>query len=303
MEKNYINYIHPYLKELSPLEAIATPAKADYSTGKYKAVIFDIYGTLLISASGDVDKASYSASMIKKALLAANFKIINDTEESYDIIYSSYNECLKAHHQKGKDEGRPYPEVNILEVTKDALKKAEEEGRIEATEDSDIKLFNFVFELQTNHVWPMPQMQNVIKTLGESDLLLGIVSNAQYYTPVIMNHFLYGEEIDTDVIAPFKKELCVYSYQELRGKPDTALFEKLVPELASLGITPEEALFVGNDMLKDIYTASQVGFKTVFFAGDQRAYRLHEGDVRCDGLKADYTITKLSQLLEIVGLK
>ena len=303
MERIYIKSIRPYLKALEPLQAIPTPAKSKIAKGDYKAIIFDIYGTLLISASGDVDKADYSSSMIKKALIAADIEVLIDNNETYDSIYASYNTCIKAHHKLGLEAGRPYPEVDIVEVSKDALKIANDQGLIKLSNTSDIILFNFVFELQTNKIWPMPGMQDLINTLGESALELGIVSNAQFYTPVIMNHLLHDKEIDGSVIAPFNKDLCVYSYQELRGKPDKALFEGLLPHLESLNIKPSEVLYVGNDMLKDMYTSSQVGFKTVFFTGDLRAYRLYENDDRCANFQPDYVITELEQLLQIVNLK
>jgi putative hydrolase of the HAD superfamily len=60
-------------------------------------------------------------------------------------------------------------------------------------------------------------------------------------------------------------------------------------------------LFIGNDMLKDIYASSQVGFKTALFAGDKRSLRLRDDDERTAGLKPDYVITELSQILEIVA--
>ena len=302
MERNYIKSIRPFLKELLPLEAIPTPAKARYEKGNYKAVIFDIYGTLLISASGDVDKAEYSAMMIKKALEAAHYEILDESKNALDTIYEIYTKCITSHLEMGRVDGRPYPEVDILAVTKDALMLAKMQGKIKFTEASDPVLFNFVFELQTNKVWPMPGMKNLIKTLGDSTLALGIISNAQFYTPVIMNHFLYDTEKDGEVIAPFEEDLTIYSFKELRGKPDVTLFETLLPSLAARGIKPEEALFVGNDMLKDIYTAHEAGLKTVLFAGDERAYRMRQDDERCSNLEADYTITELSQLLEIVNL-
>jgi len=302
MERNYIKHISPYLKALTPLEAIATPAAKKIEKGDFKAIIFDIYGTLLISASGDVDKAEYSSSMIRKALQGANFEILKDNKESFDAIYEIYNKCITSHLEMNSVDGRPYPEVDIIEVSKDALRLAKMMGIIKFKEDSDVMLFNFIFELQTNQVWPMPGMKKVINQLKDSKLTLGIVSNAQFYTPVIMNHFLNDKEVDSEVIEPFEEDLTTYSFKELRGKPDVALFETLLPSLAARNIKPEEALFVGNDMLKDIYTASQAGLKTAFFAGDHRSYRLREEDERCATLQADYVITELEQLLEIVGL-
>ncbi len=302
MERDYIASIRPYLKELKPLEVIPTKAEPQTGEASVKAVIFDIYGTLLISASGDVDQAEYSFQMIKKALTVANYQILKDDADAFDSIYKTYFSCLSKYKEMEIDAGKPYPEVNILKVWECALTSAEATGIIKSTEKSDVILFTFVFELQTNRVWPMPGMEDLIKKMGESDYELGIISNAQFYTPVIMNYFLYDIEKDEEIIYPFEKDLTIYSYKELRGKPDVALFEKLIPQLAKRGIKPEEAIFVGNDMLKDIYTASQAGLKTVLFGGDKRSYRLRMDDKRCAELKPDYVITKLSQLLEILNI-
>jgi len=302
MENDYIASIRPYLKELQPLDIIPTNAQAKLGKAQVKAVIFDIYGTLIMSASGDVDQADYHSGMIKKALMAAHYTILEDSHEVYDSIYADYGTYLKKHKTIGKDAGRAYPEVDILEVWQYVLSHAEMKGNIKINPGSDLKLFTFIFELETNHVWPMPGLKTLIDKLKESKYELGIISNAQFYTPVIMNHFLYDLEQDGEVIEPFEKDLTIYSYKELRGKPDIALFEKLIPHLTQRGIRPDEALFVGNDMLKDIYTAHEAGLRTVLFGGDQRSYRLRSDDERCKTLQPDFVITELSQLSNILNL-
>jgi putative hydrolase of the HAD superfamily len=49
-------------------------------------------------------------------------------------------------------------------------------------------------------------------------------------------------------------------------KPDRRLFQAA---LDSLGLGPNEAVFVGNDMYRDIYGAGQIGMRTVFFSSNQ----------------------------------
>ena len=301
MENDYTKHIKPYLNELEPLDAIATDADTLISKFDAKAVIFDIYGTLLISASGDVDQAEYNGQMVRKALLASSFNILKDNNKAYDTLFEQFKTCLDQHLTKGREEGRPHPEVDIISVWNNTLAWAEEQGIIESTPESDVYLYTFVFELQTNKVWPMPELKEVIKGIQLKNLPLGIVSNAQFYTPVIMNFFLNDAYKGGRSIAPFDDEISIFSFEELRGKPDTELFKKLAPNLAKIGIKPEEALFVGNDMLKDVYTASEAGFKTVLFAGDERSYRLRTDDERTAKLKPDFVITKLTQLLDIIN--
>ncbi len=302
METNYISSIQPYLLELEQLQPIPTGVEPSLSPFPTKVVIFDIYGTLIISASGDVDKAKYSSSMIKKALEGGRFQILVDTEDAFNEIYSDFNAYLFGHLSSTRRAGKPYPEVNVVEVWQDTLIAAEKKGKILITEHSDIYLFTFIFELESNPVWPMPDLKEVVHGLNEKGITLGIVSNAQFYTPVLMNYLLNDSIEQRYDITPFDKELSVFSYQELRGKPDTFLFEKLVPKLKSRNVLPEEVIYVGNDMLKDVTTAGKVGFKTVLFAGDERSYRLHKNDKRVEGVRPDFVITELKQLFSILNL-
>jgi putative hydrolase of the HAD superfamily len=159
----------------------------------------------------------------------------------------------------------------------------------------------FVFEVLSNKVYPMPGMKETLLAIKNKGIPMGIVSNAQFYTPIIMNYFLTGKLSESQNIKLFDKDISVFSFNELRAKPDTALFEKIVTQLKNkYNILPSEAIFVGNDMLKDVYTAKQCDVRTVLFAGDERSLRLRENDARVKGMFPDFIINQLSQLLDIL---
>jgi putative hydrolase of the HAD superfamily len=157
----------------------------------------------------------------------------------------------------------------------------------------------FAFELLTNPVYPMPDMKNVLERIKDNGLSIGIISNAQFYTPIIMNYFLHGQ-IKRDNIQGFDEDLCVYSYKQKKSKPDLELFELMAEKLSRRGIHPEEALFVGNDMLKDMHPASKTGFKTCLFAGDSRSLRMRSGRPEIKNLEPDFVISRLRDLIKIV---
>jgi putative hydrolase of the HAD superfamily len=166
-----------------------------------------------------------------------------------------------------------------------------------------LKSVAFRFELLSNPVWPMPDMKKIIYQLHDRDYKLGIVSNAQSYTPVIMNFFIHNqvEDLKTE-IEPFRKDLTIYSYEHRRAKPDVTLFYLLGEHLRrQYNIESSEAVYVGNDMLNDIYTATKAGFRTVLFAGDQRSLRMREGHELVSGISPDFIITDLMQLAEILN--
>jgi putative hydrolase of the HAD superfamily len=74
-------------------------------------------------------------------------------------------------------------------------------------------------------------------------------------------------------------------------KPDRRLFQLA---LDGIGVAAEHALYVGNDMHRDIFGAQEAGMTTVMVESDQGA------DVHLDCVP-DYRITDLRDLLTILG--
>jgi len=300
METPFLNKLSPFLKKLQPLTVRPTNAVSNYRRDdKIKAVIFDIYGTLLISASGDIMQDSYDASMFQRALQGAGYTIKVPEQELMAIHTLFEHQVLKGKKQ-ARDHGTPFPELDLVEIWGKTLAQAEEKGLIATSEKADTRLFTILFELSSNQVWPMPNLKETLAALKQKGYPLGIVSNAQFYTPIIMNYFLYDQLKETEWIDGFEKDLSVFSYKLLKGKPDPSVFAALVAPLERQGLAPHQVLYVGNDMLKDMYASAQHGFKTCFFAGDQRAYRLRKDHPEASGMKPDFTITSLNQLNDIL---
>jgi len=76
------------------------------------------------------------------------------------------------------------------------------------------------------------------------------------------------------------------------------MFIAAVEKLEKMDISPHSVLYVGNDMLNDIYPAKTAGFKTALFAGDARSLRLRENHPQCKDLSPDIIITDLIQILD-----
>jgi putative hydrolase of the HAD superfamily len=136
-------------------------------------------------------------------------------------------------------------------------------------------------------------MLSVYKDLN---LPMGVVSNAQFYTPFLFNRFLNSDMEDLG----FHPDLIFFSYKFGYAKPSTFLFREAIERLKSSDIRADSVLYIGNDMLNDIYPAKTVGFSTALFAGDTRSLRLREGNPSCKNISADIVITDLIQLLDHV---
>jgi putative hydrolase of the HAD superfamily len=157
-----------------------------------------------------------------------------------------------------------------------------------------VRAFALEYELIVNPVYSMPHLEQLLDHCRTLPVAMGIVSNAQFFTPCLFEWFL-GARLEA---LGFADELLVFSYRTGHAKPSPLLFQLARKALKARGIQAQDVLFVGNDMLNDIYPARQAGFQTALFAGDQRSLRLRREQKQCLNLKPDLVITDLQQLCE-----
>lgn len=264
-----------------------------------KAVLFDVYGTLLISGSGDVGTATAidSAVALRDALDAAGFE--GDLKKAGVRGKELLGEFVEHHHYLCRLCSIWHPEVDIIDIWTKVLAELHKEGIITSigVDQEQINLLGVEYECRVNPTWPMPGCSDVLAQLAASDKVMGIVSNAQFYTPLLFETFL-----DKKVPAlGFDPECCIWSCDVGEAKPSPKLFNRVLGALmVKYGIRPEETVYVGNDMLNDIYSAQEAGCKTVLFAGDRRSLRWREGNECVAGLVPDAIITELGQLTEVL---
>lgn len=253
-----------------------------------KAVLFDVYGTLFVSGSGDISLAKNENRnpALVAALQHAGFSLVDREAPFAPLLYKA----IETFRATLIEQSTAYPEVCIQTVWKAFLHQAEQHGWLRLTGDLDLAIIDY--ECRVNPCWPMPEAASVLKDLKKAGLALGIISNAQFYTPLLFCALL-GQTIDE---IGFEPDLSVWSYKELIGKPSTELFEIAKTSLAKRGISPSETLFIGNDMRNDIWPAHHVGFKTALFAGDQRSLRLREDHPDASRIRPDLVLTNLRQL-------
>lgn len=253
-----------------------------------KAVLFDIYGTLLISGTGDISLTSKNSISLNRLLESNGCQLTPDSSITASVLKKN----IEKRHTELKNQGITYPEVEIRNIWSSGLSQLHKAGEL-ITDPAKINTEHIAleYELTVNPVWPMPGFPKIISQLRQADFRIGIVSNAQFYTPLILETFI---EKPLKSIG-FSPDLCAWSYKLSCSKPSPDIFNGPLNALASEGISPPEVLYVGNDMLNDVTAASQAGCRTALFAGDRRSLRLRENDSRVTA-KPDMIVTELSQL-------
>ncbi|MEM9643546.1 MAG: HAD family hydrolase [Planctomycetota bacterium] len=304
-----------------------------------ECVVFDIYGTLIISGSGEVGSATSPPTPpsgdVGRAIdgnsdpVAIALKSVNWNRE-FDLRDADLKKQILAANQAARDaEKCPSPEVEILDVWRDLMAsaspvaspasavsrretgyqasgdgspagagdpaKGEKSGHLDPVSDvARIVAAAADYESRTNPTWPMPDAKELLDELQRRGKRLGIVSNAQVFTIDLLESLCGASLLE----GPFDLDLCVFSNRFRQSKPGPRLFDFLRRMLVRKGLRSEQVVYVGNDMLNDVWAASQAGLKTIWYAGDRRSLRAREDDSRCEGLVPDAVVTNLHQVLD-----
>lgn len=274
---------------VKPLKIKPGDCQVRYSSMAVKAVIFDIYGTLLYSAADEIGagERKHSGAAFVAALADGGWFI--EPKRLAAAGETMVQEAIAQSHRKSRDDGNNYPEVDIIHIWKEILDRLD----LLTGEPDRIKLTAISYECRTNPVWPMPGLQQVLERLAAASLKLGILSNAQFYTPVLLETLLERP------LALFTQDLILWSYQEMTAKPSASLFEKMNARLLKDGIQPGEVAYVGNDLHKDVSPASAMGWRTILFAGDCHTHGKHKDGPSMANAEPDMVINDIRQLIEI----
>jgi len=259
-----------------------------------RAVLFDLYGTLFISGTGEVGTSRESAcdESLSGALEAMGIPLLRSMDGAVHLVF----DAIEASHAASRRAGIDYPEVDIVAIWRQVVTELGAQGVLEPRHwpRADLERLAVEYEARANPVWPMPGLEACLRSLSEGGLLLGVVSNGQFYTPELFPALLGGPAERWG----FDRDLQYYSYRHGLAKPGLDLYEMAGEALEGRGVGRAEVLSVGNDMLNDIHPAARVGFRTALFAGDRRSLRLREGELPLDGLEPDLVLTHLGELGE-----
>ena len=290
------------IRELSqPLEPqpTGTTEKLTKLNG-IKAVIFDVYGTLLISGSGDLSIArqTNTGAAIRDAFQTIGQAI--NTEVALPALSELFFTTIEKSRSHLSANGIDYPDIDIRNIWLQIWQKLCNDDDLSAEPQiEDIPLLSNEYECRVNPTWPMPHTMELLESIRESGLVLGIVSNAQFFTPLLFEAHLYSDLKNLG----FEKQICFFSYEQKVAKPSPIFFEKCMNTLFQLhSIRAEEALYVGNDMLNDIWPSQKMGFQTCLFAGDKRSLRWRDENPFMKDVVPDLVATDLIQLKEALQI-
>jgi putative hydrolase of the HAD superfamily len=234
-----------------------------------KGILFDLYGTLIDIETDEGMEEIYRA--------VAHFLTYHGV---YLHRWEVRDHYYRVMNQQRDQSGEEYPEI-IVEDIWDALLKEQGMRPASARFPLATTLAQLFRGISRKRLRLYPGVKETLDTLRGA-YHLALVSDAQpcFARPEIRAVGL-GGYFNAVVIS------AEYGFR----KPDPRLFQAA---LEGLRLSTQEVIFVGNDMHRDIFGASRLGIKTIFFASNQ-------GTQSYGDTNPSYVITRFEQLPEAVA--
>ena len=240
-----------------------------------QAVAFDVNGTLVRILADDGDERVFRA--------AAHFLTYQGIDLHRQELRDLYFQIMKEQLESSPE---TYPEFDAVGVWRSIIEDHQTDftRALPAGQLQQIPLFlaEMGRGISRRRLGLYPYVREVLDVLRDR-YPLAIVTDAQ-------STYARGELHKVGLLGYF--DPIIVSGDHGFRKPDSRLFQLALDGMA---VAAENALFVGNDMYRDIYGAHEVGLSTVMFDSDQ-------GEKIYQDCAADYTITDFRDLLGILGL-
>ena len=240
-----------------------------------RAIAFDVNGTLIRIQTEDGDEQIFRS--------AAHFLTYQGIDLHRDQIRDLYFQTMKEQLRASPEE---YPEFDAVGIWRSIIDghmtdftRALPAGKLR---QMPLFLAEMARGIARQRLGLYPSVREVLDVL-RGRYPLAVVTDAQSANA-------RGELHKVGLLGYF--DPVVVSGDHGYRKPDRRLFQYA---LDGMSVAAGNALYVGNDMYRDIYGAREAGMTTVMFDSDQGT-KAHPGCV------PDYTITDFRDLLQILGL-
>lgn len=211
-----------------------------------RAIIFDVYGTLLEVGPPPVDADARWDKLFREWLHGT------PPMDRLDFLMAT-SKVIARCHEASLAQGIAWPEVSWPAVVVQVLPAITHLSR----KERDELLFRQMQTMHTTHL--MPGAAEALRHFKAQHALLGLASNAQPYTLHELQEALAPHGLGMDL---FERDLSFWSFEYGFSKPSPHVQQILSTRLASHGIAPTETLMVGECQDNDLNPAQAFGWQT-----------------------------------------
>lgn len=230
---------------------------------RVRAVIFDVYGTLLEVGPPPIDAARRWEQQWRDMLRCP-------ARLSLPEFAAACDQLVAREHAAARALGIAHPEVSWAALVAEVVPEL---GRLPAKLRDE---FCFRQAQLWHTVRLMPGAAEVLRELERSKRTIGIASNAQAYTLRELDDALGACGLARSLFSD--SLLCFWSFEAGFAKPDPHVFRLLTARLRGRDILPNEVLMVGDRLDNDIAPAQAHGWQTWQLTAQAARNGLPQGD-------------------------
>ena len=231
-----------------------------------KGLLFDINGTVIDIYTSESDEQIYRT--LSNFLDYYRIKVAPETlkEEYFSIL-----------RRQKKESSETFPEFDVVKLFSELIGKYSTADSLPVAPETAAIVFRAAGRYKLE---PYCGVVSTLETLSKS-YAMSAVSDGQSVWALPELHSAGLDRFFTHTIVSSD-----YGFR----KPEPEMYSMA---LQKMGLSPQEVIFVGNDMYRDVYGAHEMGMKTVFF-------RSNQGEQNFCGADADYIIYNFPELLNAV---
>lgn len=238
-----------------------------------RGLIFDINGTVTDILTDEGNNDVYR--------VVSNFLIYQGINLSAEEVRRRY---FDINQRQRHDSSEEYPEFDVKKLFAEMIRDAATDytkrlskKKLKLLPEVTAELFRAATLFQLK---PYSDVKKTLKKLSKKYRLAAVSDGQSLWAAAELNAVGLSDFFDPFLVSGD------FGYR----KPDARLFKKA---LKKMDMKPQEVIFIGNDLYRDVYGANKLGIKTVFFKSNQ-------GDHTCAAAKPDRTISQFEQLDDAV---
>jgi len=277
-----------------------------------KAVLWDVYGTLLRTPDGGFTLFPEQEVRLQVALekTIREFNMWNSMYRKpgppWQSMISQYRDyCERLSMLATKHRG-DFTDVNLVHVWRAVLDRlldkeyVYDEDVLGDVDDLSHKIAWF-FHSNLQATEARAGVLRAISDLSESGIQQALLADAQPFTLVQLTRGLATQGLTDSVLQFFAPQNNMLSCDFGIRKPSKSLFDQAVARMSQLAIEPSQILHVSCRLKTDLVPAKNAGMKTALLASEKTGLEAPSELIKDPCTRPDRLLTDITQISSLVG--
>ena len=275
-----------------------------------KAVMWNLYGTLLRISDGDLIQFHFKPARMQAALertlleFGMQTAISNDAASAWSELYQHYKQVLEHLEKAAPVKDGEFPHIDSAQIWLGLINRMAERGLVyQESQFGDRAAFAskvaYFFHSCFQGVQAGHRAQRAIGMLSNAGIAQGLLADGQSFAMLDLERCFKMQGQTSELDDLLNPSCRVLSHEFGVRKPSRILYETAVRRLAALDISPRQTLYVSTRVAGDLGIAREYGFRTVLFAGDKTSLKASIAELNHPDLKPKRLVTDLTQVCQI----